>query len=402
VSPDNILLDEDGAAKLTDFDLVRMAESTGGTRTGALGKFIYAAPESLESGEHADQRCDVYSLGMTAIFAYHGKRLPHAAFTKRGHFLKQMDVPGPLKAVLARAIRHDPATRYGTVKEFCDAFRAAHKKRKRSDTPPAVVPVVSDAAWLETEGGIPASSDANRGSELRFESQDVAAPKAGALVTNSLGMKFAWCPPGTFLMGSPESEAEREDDELQHRVTLSKGFYLGIRPVTQAQWQAVMGTSPSHFKGDQLPVERVSWDDCQELLKKLGEKDGKRYRMPTEAEWEYACRAGTTTPFSFGKTITPEQANYNGNYPYVNAQKGNYREATTAVGTFPANAWGLYDMHGNVWEWCEDRYRRYSEGVVRGGSWRDGAWCCRSAFRKRREPGSRFSHLGCRVVFCLD
>src|SRR5262249_26689915 len=154
-------------------------------------------------------------------------------------------------------------------------------------------------------------------------------------------------------------EEGRSDDEVQHRVTLTGGFFLGVHQVTQAQWQMVMGSKPSRFKGENLPVERVSWDDCQEFCKRLAERDGKRYRLPTEAEWGYACRAGTATPFPFGETISPDQANYGGYYTYGKGKEGVYRQKTTPVGSFPANAWGLFDMHGNVYEWCEDWYGPY-------------------------------------------
>ena len=205
-------------------------------------------------------------------------------------------------------------------------------------------------------------------------------------------------------MGSPKEEKERRDDEIQHKVTLTKGFYMGVQLVTQEQWQEVMGNNPSKFKGEKnLPVETVSWDDCQEFIKKLREKDKKPYRLPTEAEWEYACRAGTTTPFHFGETISTDQANYNGNYIYGNGKKGVYREKTTPVGSFPANAWGLHDMHGNVWQWCQDWYGDYPQKdvvdpqgpekgeyrVLRGGSWIYDPRYCRSAFRFGNEPGIR-------------
>ena len=235
--------------------------------------------------------------------------------------------------------------------------------------------------------------------------------------TNSIGMKFVWIRPGNFVMGSPKEEKLRRDDETQHKVTLTKGFYMGVYTVTQEQWQAVMGKNPSKFKGEKnLPVETVSWDDCQEFVKKLRGKDKKLYRLPTEAEWEYACRAGTKTPFYFGDTISTDQANYNGNFTYGNGKKGVNREKTTPVGSFPANAWGLHDMHGSVFQWCQDVYGEYPQKdvvdptgaekgqwrMLRGGSWGVVPVACRSAWRFWSVPGYRDDGFGCRLCFCLD
>ena len=226
--------------------------------------------------------------------------------------------------------------------------------------------------------------------------------------TNSIGMKFVWIPPGNFVMGSPKEEINREPypgaNETQHKVTLTKGFYMGVYTVTQDQWTKVMGKNPSFFKRRKnLPVEQVSWNDCQAFIKKLREKDKKPYRLPSEAEWEYSCRAGTTTPFHFGGAISADQANYNG-------------KRTTAVGSFPSNAWGIHDMHGNVCHWCQDWYADYPQKdvidpqgaekgevrVLRGGSWIDDPLRCRSAFRNRSGPGYRLNSCGLRVCFCLD
>jgi len=240
--------------------------------------------------------------------------------------------------------------------------------------------------------------------------------EVGQLVANSLAMKFAWIPPGRFRMGSPPGEAERSDNETQHWVTLTRGFYLGVHLVTQGPWRWVMDSNPSNFKGNNRPVDTVSWDDCQEFCRRLSELDGRRYRLPTEAEWEYACRAGTTTPFSFGDTISTDQANYDGNYTYRRGKKGKFLEITTSVGSFPANAWGLHDMHGNLWEWCQDWFGPYpteeaidpigpesgSARVLRGGSWRDHAWVCRAAYRHKDGPGKRYHRLGCRVCLSLE
>jgi formylglycine-generating enzyme required for sulfatase activity len=234
-------------------------------------------------------------------------------------------------------------------------------------------------------------------------------------MTNSLGMEFVYIPPGTFMMGSPGNEEERDHDEIQHRVTLTQGFYLQTTEVTQGQWQAMMGDNPSHFKdcGNNCPVESVSWIDAQKIITKLNQKEkSDLYRLPTEAEWEYTARAGTFSPFSFGNRLSTDQANYNGNYPYGNNPKGIYRGKTTPAGSFQANAWGVYDMHGNVWEWCADWYGDYpskgvtdpqgpssgSSRVLRGGSWILDSRYLRSACRFGHRPITRSGRIGFRLA----
>jgi formylglycine-generating enzyme required for sulfatase activity len=211
---------------------------------------------------------------------------------------------------------------------------------------------------------------------------------------------------GHFLMGSPVSEAERYESEgPQHRVTLTQGFWLADTTCTQALWRALMGNNPSHFKDDlRKPVENVSWDDVQGFLVRLaGQLAGVAVALPTEAEWEYTCRAGSEGPFNLGATISPAQANYEGNHPYTGGEKGEYRGKTVPVKTFPPNAWGLHEMHGNVWEWCADGLRDYDSAsqenprgpeddasrVVRGGSWDYAARRLRSAYR---DSGPRDLH----------
>ncbi len=232
-------------------------------------------------------------------------------------------------------------------------------------------------------------------------------------------VKFEMMPieAGSFVMGSPEDEDGRENDELLHRVTLTKDFYMGKYEVTQEQWEAVMGNNPSLFKGAKRPVEQVSWNDAQEFIKKLNaqnavKRSGMKFRLPTEAEWEYACRAGTMTEYSWGNALNGDKANCYGNYPYGTDVKGKYLEQTTDVGSYAPNAWGLYDMHGNVFEWCEDWYGSYSNGavtdpkgapsgshrVVRGGSWIDDAGFCRSAHRGHGDPTGRGVNFGFRLV----
>jgi len=235
------------------------------------------------------------------------------------------------------------------------------------------------------------------------------AGASGGNVTNDLGMAFVWIEPGTFMMGSPSSESGRDSDETQHRVTLTKGFYMQTTEVTQGQWKAIMGRNPSKFSscGDNCPVEQVSWNDVQDFIRKLNQRTGQTYRLPTEAEWEYACRAGSSTRFCFGDSDSEL-----GNYAWYYDNAGS---KTHPVAQKRPNAWGLYDMHGNVWEWCSDWYGDYPSGsvtdpegpssgsirVFRGGGWNGFARFCRSAIRYRYEPGVRSFILGFRLV-CLS
>ncbi len=222
-----------------------------------------------------------------------------------------------------------------------------------------------------------------------------------------------WIEPGAFMMGSPKDEPERDDDETLHQVTLSEGFWLGATTVTQELWEAVTGKNPSRFKGEQRPVERVSWKEVQEFLSRLNKEiSGVELSLPTDAQWEYACRAGTSTPFSFGNSISTEQVNFNGNYPYASGEQDEYRAETVVVKALPCNNWGLYQMHGNVWELCLDQYaKKYFEGsvnpsgpltglvhVIRGGSWVNGARKCRSAVRNQSKmPAYPNNRVGFRL-----
>lgn len=233
--------------------------------------------------------------------------------------------------------------------------------------------------------------------------------------------RLRWIAPGDFLMGAPRAEQDAQAREQpQHQVFISHGFWLADTACTQALWLAVMGNNPSHFQesGDlQLPVERVSWLDVQEFLGKLS-LPGALATLPTEAEWEYACRASTTSPFSFGESISSAQVNFDGNFPYGDGKKSEYRECTVPVRALPANPWGLYQMHGNLWEWCADTMREYTlaaqqdpgldevltplenEGLraLRGGGWDDFAQHARSAFRDHDEPDGCFGSAGFRFV----
>jgi formylglycine-generating enzyme required for sulfatase activity len=254
-----------------------------------------------------------------------------------------------------------------------------------------------------------------------------------ALGEGVLPLRMMQIPAGTFLMGSPKDELERQESEgPQNEVTLSR-FFMGKYPITQAQWRVMaalpqvereLKADPSHFKGDLHPVESVSWYDAVEFCDRLTILTNRQYRLPTEAEWEYACRAGTTTPFHFGKTITTELANYRGtdneeykwSGSYGDGPKGEHREETTPVNQFEgANAFGLCDMHGNVWEWCQDHWHSSYKGaptdgsawieggsserrILRGGSWFFNPRSCRSAYRNYVEPGFDYYFIGFRVV----
>jgi formylglycine-generating enzyme required for sulfatase activity len=238
-------------------------------------------------------------------------------------------------------------------------------------------------------------------------------------------LRMMLIPAGKFLMGSPDDEPERYDREgPQHEVTIPT-FFLAKYPVTQEQWRIVAGLpqiqhelnpDPSHFKGDRRPVEQVSWYEAVEFCARLSRHTGRPYRLPTEAEWEYACRAGTTTPFHFGETITPELANYDGKYTYADGPKGEYREETTPVDHFGiANDFGLCDLHGNVYEWCQDHWHENYQGaptdgsawltdnenaehIVRGGCWDDFPDFCRSAYRFYLNPAYGNNSFGLRVA----
>ena len=245
------------------------------------------------------------------------------------------------------------------------------------------------------------------------------------------GVKFCWCPPGRFKMGSPPNEPERRPGEDQVDVTLTKGFWMGKYEVTQAQWKRVMGDFPAELTagaGDNFPIYSINFAEAEGFCHRLTEsthaarelpKDWE-FRLPTEAQWEYACRAGTTSATAFGDKLSSKQANFQGE-PYNGAEEGPSLKRTAPVGSYPPNAWGLHDMHGNVFEWCRDWYHARLPGgtdpdlylakgvalmnrdrsvsrVRRGGCWADDGWPCRSAFRLRFEPERRADHIGFRVV----
>ncbi len=367
IKPANILIRKDpqpgqGQGVLVDFGLAGVVDPHS---RGAGYTALFAAPEQIRHGE-SDCRSDVYSLAATI---YHC--LLYREADKRGRFkasLLPADVPTDMRNLFQRCLDNDPEERPQDAAAFLKEWR---KPQTVKPPPPP----------------------------------RVGEPKPFEVITNKLGMKFAWILPGGFRMGSDYGHS---DEKPIHCATLSKGFFMGVHPVTQAHWEAVMGSNPSHFKGADRPVETVTWNDCQNFCERLAKQMGKAVRLPTEAEWEYACRAGTTTE------------NYCGNFEAalkkVGWHNGNSKSETHPVGQLPPNPWGLYDMYGNVWEWCQDWHGPYPKGdvvdytgdkasenrVLRGGSWNKPHGFCRAAARFGLAPSVRWNDVGCRVVFCLD
>jgi formylglycine-generating enzyme required for sulfatase activity len=304
---------------------------------------------------------------------------------------------------------------------FVGVIIGACTKQNQPDKPPSTTNSPSNTSKALSTEIITVDNSGNTINRRPFPNVKTITEDLG----NGVILEMVEIPGGKFTMGSPASEAGREDDESpQHQVNISP-FLMGKFTVTQAQWEAVaslpkvktdLKPNPSNFKGKNRPVETVSWDDAVEFCARVSQRSDRTYRLPSEAEWEYAARAETTTPFHFGATITTDLANYNGNFIYGSAPKGNERKATTDVGTFPPNAFGLYDMHGNVWEWCADVWHDNYNGaptdgtawsvggdrsyrIIRGGSWLNYPAHCRSALRSEFKPDEIYNALGFRVVF---
>ena len=287
---------------------------------------------------------------------------------------------------------------------------------ERSTSPavgePALIQIPATRGWLVRQGN-----------QWQTKTEKITRANYRQELTKEIAITMLQISPGEFQMGSPDKEKDRYESEgSQHRVHL-QSFFLGQTPVTQARWKLVAGwpklavelnPDPSNFKGANRPVERVSWVEAMEFCRRLSQRTELSYTLPSEAQLEYACRAGSTTPFAFGDTLTLNFANYAGNYAYGSGPKGTYREKTTDVGSFLANAWGLQDMHGNVWEWCLDHWHENYEGapsdgspwvnggdealrLLRGGSWFRDPGSCRSAYRLRGPQGGRSFDVGFRL-----
>ncbi len=444
IKPENIMRrGSDGKLFLIDFGASKQIQGTvkSGTQIGTLG---YAALEQMQDRQ-VYPATDLYSVGATCFHLLTGIH-PWDLYIEVAYIwveqwrqhLKQSISP-QLGTIVDKLLQKEYQQRYQSAGEVLQALVAV--------PPQLVAPTVltSSQAVASTPKNTPNVPLINR---LRKELIEVVTVnEAGKIIHreqqlakyltedlgNGLNLVMAEIPGGSFTMGSSEGEERSRDSERpQHQVTIQP-FYMGKYPITQSQWQSVanlaqvnrkLEPNPSWFKGGNRPVEKVSWYDAVEFCARLASVTKRDYSLPSEAQWEYACRAGTTTPFHFGETLTTDLANYNGEYTYGDGPKGRYREKTTEVGSFGvANAFGLYDMHGNVWEWCLDDWHSNYEGaptdgsawldgnnnlsqrkgqaVLRGGSWFNNPGYCRSACRNdliRAVRGDTSYVIGFRVA----
>jgi len=359
---------QDGKIILIDFGAVKeinqlIVKANGDvTTTEPIGTPGYMPREQAKG---KPQLCsDVYAVGMIGIQALTGiqpHNLPDDPSTREvswRHLVPRVDPK--LADVLDRMVRDNFSNRYQNAGEALQALLFL----SQPPGTPALKTWEFQTVTVNSTGQI---TNRRQGEVWVFTEN----------IGNGVTLDTIAIPGGSFVMGSPTSEAEGRDNEGPQRTVNISPFFMGKYPVTQEQYQAVMGNNPSHFKGSleskQLPVGEVSWGKAVKFCHKLSQKTGKTYRLPSEAEWEYACRAGTTTPFYFGETITPDLVNYDGYSPYGFAPKGLDRDQATDVGSFPPNAFGLYDMHGNVWEWCSDKWHdNYNGAPTDGSSWETG------------------------------
>ena len=465
IKPENIMVTRNGKVKVLDFGLAaqihtsmtrasiafRNSPNDKGGSTSGTGP--YMAPEQWR-GLRQSAATDQYALGVLTYELLAG-RLPFES--SDSSILQQIvltqdaepleDVPTEVRNAVIRALRKNPAERFANCTEFAaalagksvsDPFAAPSSPPKRGRFLAAAIALMliicfaGYGAYLYQTNAEKAASQAKEAAAQEAERERIAAAEAKKAVENrkagdrmvltikGVEYPFRWCPAGTFTMGSPESELGRYSWETQHSVTLTQGFWMLETEVTQQMWEGVTGENPSKFKGAKLPVESVSWEDCQEFIKQLnglGQAPSSfKYSLPTEAQWEYACRAGTTTALNNGKSLTDEKYNCPNLYEVAWYNWRDKETTTHPVGQKKANAWGLYDMHGNVWEWCNDWYDTYPSGsvtdptgpstssyrVLRGGSWDFYAGYCRSAYRRYSAPSSRFNGIGLRLALVCE
>jgi formylglycine-generating enzyme required for sulfatase activity/predicted Ser/Thr protein kinase len=379
IKPQNIMRCANGRVKLIDFGLAKQFDpNMAYTNTGGLTEG-YAPIEQYEQRGKFTNALDVYALAATLYHLLTGEPPLRANQRYLYSLIAPQQVNPPpqvsdaVNAAIMQGLELEPLARPQEVISFRKLLKAAPQKRVAAQ--PVVVPKPDNGLKLESFTFQTAQIKIDKGffggTKIVIDKSAGQAKKLLEDLGGGVQLEMVQIPAGEFLMGSASSEKEsRNSERPQHKVTVPS-FYLGRYPVTQAQYAAIMGNNPSHFKGDNLPVEKVIWHNAQEFCQKLMAKTKKKYRLPSEAEWEYACRAGTTTPFYFGETIDAELANYDGNYTYGSGAKGKYLAKTNKVGSFPANNFGLCDMPGNVWEWCEDGWHNdYNKAPVDGTAWK--------------------------------
>jgi formylglycine-generating enzyme required for sulfatase activity/predicted Ser/Thr protein kinase len=453
IKPENILLSPDSRAVLVDFGAAKQ-ESSGRSTKSSTRSFSEAyAPPELICGKPVGAESDIFELGMVLHEMLTGTR-PEPAFSRvlMGDNWKAADLAEPWQSLVAAALVLQKEKRPSSVRNWWDAaFLSQPPLKKEGESDPPQPPFEKGGLKIPVPPFVVpvAPCPPRQGGDLTVFEFEVVTVDVGGRETNrsrgqaeyfpedlgdGLMLEMVSIPGGTFLMGSPDYETEpcdnqspHDNENPQHWVTVQP-FFMGKYPVTQAQWKAVaalpevnrdLNPDPFRFKGANRPVETVVWEEAVEFCARLSKKTGRNYRLPSEAEWEYACRAGTTTPFHFGEIITTDLVNYDGRYASASGLKSKDRQETTNVGSFPPNAFGLYDMHGNVWEWCADPWHANyvgapSDGSVwesggnkalpirRGGSWdttRPGF--CRAASRHKGMPNFTHGFFGFRVAFSL-
>ncbi|MEM7010070.1 MAG: bifunctional serine/threonine-protein kinase/formylglycine-generating enzyme family protein [Verrucomicrobiota bacterium] len=381
IKPANILLSSSGQVKVGDFGLtkivdpefLRATEKWGLTETGVrMGTEAYAAPEQMDAGP-IDQRADIFSLGVV-LYELLTQQLPKGAFVPPS---KSAEIDKRLDGVVEKAMQMSPESRYQSTSEFrTDVERICNSQAqfsKRSNTRKRFLAIVALLAFI----ALLAASIPFLFNSSKAPSEPVIP--TGIPFTNSAGIKMIWCESGEFVMGSPETEGHRHrEKETQHPVTLTRGFWLAETETTQEQWEAVTGETmfdresktgaKTRMIGKRLPIHLVNWNDATrfcELLTKTEREAGRlplgyAYRLPSEAQWEYACRAGTETVFSYGDACNAMRANFNGSNPFGDAEKGPALGEFVAVASYEPNPWGFYDLHGNGHEWCWDWYEHSS------------------------------------------
>jgi formylglycine-generating enzyme required for sulfatase activity/tRNA A-37 threonylcarbamoyl transferase component Bud32 len=445
IKPENIMrrLPSDKNVKKGNLVLIDFggAKQTTGTSLTGMGTAIYtpgyAAMEHMMG--RPTKASDIYSLGVTCIRLLTGclstgtaakvaedelYDVHHARWRWREKVKeKNIFVGEQLGLVLDKMLEPFLQTRYQGASEVLaglaprrslppDAANSAHKTMFIEDPAAEIAKELQQVNTLNKFQFQVITVNA-KGEEK--ESKSIEAQYLNEDLGKGIFLEMVSIPGGEFLFGSPPETKHKTAYELIQQVVKVSPFFISKYPVTQNQWEAIMNNNPSRFKGGNRPVEQVSWFDAITFCQKLAAKTGKQYRLPTETEWEYACRGGTTTPFHFGETITTDLANYDGNCAYGNGSKGRYRQKTINVGSFSPNAYGLYDFHGNTREWCANIWETTYDGQeiiitdandlrlrsVRGGSWADHPLYCRCSTRYGLEPNTKNFIIGFRVVYVV-